>query len=44
MIAYINDFYMMMWMSLASVPLVVFMRTATLGMQAGGPRIPPPHD
>jgi DHA2 family multidrug resistance protein len=31
MIAYIDDFYMMMWMSFAAVPLVLLMRKANLG-------------
>ena len=26
MIAYLNDFYLMMWLSLAAVPLVLLMR------------------
>jgi DHA2 family multidrug resistance protein len=26
MVAYIDDFYLMMWLSLASVPLVLIMR------------------
>jgi len=30
MIAYIDDFYLMMWLSFAAVPLVVFMRRANL--------------
>lgn len=39
MIAYIDDFYMMMWMSLAAVPMVLFMRKANLGMPPS--RLPP---
>ena len=30
MIAYIDDFYMMVWLSLAAAPLVIFMRKANL--------------
>jgi DHA2 family multidrug resistance protein len=30
MVAYIDDFYLMMWLSLASVPLVFFMRKNTI--------------
>ena len=30
MIAYIDDFYMMMWVTLAAVPLVFFMSKADL--------------
>jgi DHA2 family multidrug resistance protein len=26
MVAYIDDFYMMMWMSLAAIPMVLLMR------------------
>ncbi|MEO6042274.1 MAG: DHA2 family efflux MFS transporter permease subunit [Croceibacterium sp.] len=37
MIAYIDDFYLMMWLSLASVPLVLIMRKSR-----GGPTGPPP--
>ena len=30
MVAYIDDFYLMMWLSLLSVPLVFFMRKNTI--------------
>ena len=30
MVAYIDDFYLMMWLSLLSVPLVLFMRKNTI--------------
>lgn len=33
MIAYINDFYLMMWMSFAAVPLVLLMRRSAGGFQ-----------
>ncbi len=33
MIAYIDDFYMMVWLSLAAAPLVIFMRKANLSRQ-----------
>ncbi len=36
MIAYINDFYLMMWMTLAAVPLVLFMRRPNLGPPQSG--------
>ena len=36
MIAYIDDFYLMMWMSFLTVPLVFFMRRADVTT-----RIPP---
>ena len=34
MIAYINDFYLMMWLSFATVPLVLLMRRADLAVPA----------
>lgn len=48
MIAYIDDFYMMVWLSLAAAPLVIFMRKANLSRVApkGGSAKPPadmPH-
>lgn len=36
MIAYVDDFYLMMWLTLATVPLVVFMRQPDL-------KLPPPR-
>jgi hypothetical protein len=30
MVAYIDDFYLMMWLSFLSVPLVFFMRKNTI--------------
>jgi DHA2 family multidrug resistance protein len=39
MVAYIDDFYLMMWMSLASVPLVLIMRRS----RAQAPPGPPSH-
>ena len=42
MIAYIDDFYLMMWMSLAAVPLVLIMRKSRDGT-AGPPPGPPEH-
>jgi DHA2 family multidrug resistance protein len=41
MVAYIDDFYLMMWMSLASVPLVLIMRKSRGG--PAGPSGPPEH-
>ena len=35
MIAYIDDFYLMMWMALAAIPLVFLMRKAS---PSAGPR------
>ena len=40
MVAYIDDFYLMMWMSLASVPLVLIMRKSR---GAPMPQGPPEH-
>ena len=37
MIAYIDDFYMMMWMSLAAIPLALFMRKPNLRQGYSGP-------
>ncbi|MFM5884039.1 MAG: DHA2 family efflux MFS transporter permease subunit [Novosphingobium sp.] len=34
MIAYIDDFYMMVWLSLAAAPLVIFMRKADLSRRS----------
>jgi DHA2 family multidrug resistance protein len=41
MVAYIDDFWLMMWMSLASVPLVLIMRKSRGG--PAGPSGPPEH-
>lgn len=43
MIAYVNDFYLMMWLSFASVPLVVLMRKANLRRPAPGRPEDLPH-
>lgn len=37
MVAYVDDFYLMMWMSLASVPLVLIMRKSRGGPMRAGP-------
>ena len=36
MVAYIDDFYMMMWMSLAAIPMVLLMRRSAGRPPAGG--------
>ena len=36
MVAYIDNFYLMMWLSFAAIPLVVFMRKADLSRGPGG--------
>ncbi len=35
MVAYIDDYYMMMWMSLAAIPMVLLMRRSTGRVKAG---------
>jgi DHA2 family multidrug resistance protein len=44
MIAYIDDFYMMVWLSLAAAPLVIFMRKADLSRAAASGGAKPPAD
>jgi DHA2 family multidrug resistance protein len=37
MVAYIDDFWLMMWLSLASVPMVLIMRTSQVPAARAGP-------
>jgi DHA2 family multidrug resistance protein len=38
MVAYIDDFYLMMWMSLAVIPLTFFMTKADLRVKVVAPK------
>ena len=44
MIAYVDDFYLMMWLSLAAAPLVIFMSKADLRRQVSSDKGGPPAD
>ena len=44
MIAYVDDFYLMMWLSLAAAPLVIFMSKADLRRQVAADDDAPPAD